>query len=149
MKTNHLPAKFKTALYVSWRAMKQRCLNPKNRGYSTYGGRGIRICEEWLDFSGFEAWAKANGHKDGLTLDRVDPNKNYEPCNCRWATAKEQSENRHNACFVTVDGVTLNVAEWSKLTGIFITTLYKRYHAGVRGKDFITKPRPLSKGSKL
>lgn len=76
----------------AWAGMKQRCLNPANPKYPDYGGRGIRVCERWLSFEGF---LEDMGEKpDGMSLDRIDVNGNYEPGNCRWATAKEQCDNR-------------------------------------------------------
>jgi len=144
-----MPAKFKHPLYVSWRAMKQRCLNPNCDAYQRYGARGITVCAEWMAFSAFEAWAKSNGWRRGLTIDRIDVDKGYAPKNCRWATPKQQAENQRSACLVTINGVTRNVRDWSAATGIFITTLYKRYHAGVRGPAFIAEPRPRSKGARL
>jgi hypothetical protein len=75
--------------------MRQRCNNPQNKDFGYYGGRGITICTEWLDdFANFQEWAMANGYRDDLTLDRINPDGNYGPENCRWATRAEQSRNR-------------------------------------------------------
>ena len=87
-------------LYHIWDGMKQRCYNPKNPAYKYYGGRGIRICAEWIsDYSVFREWAFANGYdpnakRGDCTIDRIDNDKGYEPSNCRWVDMKIQSQNK-------------------------------------------------------
>lgn len=82
-------------LYRIWKNMHSRCYNANVGNYSYYGGRGITICNEWLnDFSAFRAWALSHGYQDDLTIDRIDVNGNYYPDNCRWVTMKEQNANQ-------------------------------------------------------
>lgn len=80
-----------TRLYYTWEAMKARCCNPKHQKYRWYGGKGIRVCDEWLTFEGFRDWALANGYADNLTIDRKESDGNYEPANCQWLTKSENS----------------------------------------------------------
>lgn len=87
-----------TRLYIIWASMKQRCGNPKATEYSSYGGRGITVCEEWKnDVQKFVDWAITHGYASNLTIDRIDVNGNYEPDNCRWIPQAEQYSNMRNS----------------------------------------------------
>ena len=84
-----------TRLYNTWKGIKKRTLNPKDKAYTDYGGRGITICEEWKnDFMSFHDWAMSNGYSDELSIDRIDNDGNYEPNNCRWTTQIIQTRNQ-------------------------------------------------------
>lgn len=82
---------YQTKLYGVWQALKQRCLNPNHKSYHRYGGRGILLYPEWFDFVDFRDWALINGYKEGLSIDRVNNNGDYEPRNCQWITRNENS----------------------------------------------------------
>lgn len=114
-------------LYYIWRGMKERCYNKNNKNYPQWGGRGISICDEWInDYAVFRAWALKNGYDDSLSLDRIDVNSNYSPENCRWATYKEQARNKTNAVLLEYNGVKKPLAEWADDLGINYGTLYRR-----------------------
>lgn len=79
-------------LYTIWRNMKCRCLNRQHPAYSRYGGRGISVCDEWLNFTEFQRWALSSGYTDEMTIDRIDVDKGYEPGNCQWMTKSEHAK---------------------------------------------------------
>lgn len=86
----------KSAIYKRWCDIKTRCYNPRNKRWASYGGKGIRICDEWMDFPTFRTWALAAGFKPSLSIDRINPDGNYEPSNCEWVTSSENTR-RMNA----------------------------------------------------
>ena len=132
----------KTRLYAIWKAMKARCNNPKCKEYKWYGARGIRVCTEWeSDFIAFYEWTKENGYNETLSLDRINVNGNYEPSNCRWVTMKVQERNRRNNVFVTYNGETLTLSEWSEKTGICYPTLKWRYSKGLPLEKVFSKEK--------
>ena len=113
-----------------WSDIKQRCHNEKANCYKWYGGRGIKLCEEWMVFKNFYDWAVNNGYKKGLTLDRIDPNGDYSPDNCRWVTMKVQQNNRRNNKMLTINGVTKTMSEWSDEYGVDYRLVKSRIAAG-------------------
>lgn len=130
----------KTRLHRIWQNMKRRCDTPTVPCYDVYGGRGIKVCDEWIhDFTAFREWALANGYADNLTIDRIDPNGNYEPSNCKWSTRKGQSNNLRKNVTVEIKGEKHTLAEWSEISGIKYTTIYQRYMRGWHGKELLKK----------
>lgn len=113
-------------LYRIWRNMKQRCYNPKACKYNSYGGRGIKVCEEWMKYEAFHKWSMNNGYRDDLTLDRIDNNGDYCPENCRWVTRKQQARNTAQNHFITYQDKTKTLREWADEFGINYTTLSSR-----------------------
>lgn len=115
------------AIYSRWRAMRNRCYMKNSWQYKNYGGRGIGVCIEWrYTFEHFYYWALANGFDKSLYLDRVDNNNGYSPENCRWVTVRENNLNQRKAIFLTINGVTKGVIEWSEISGVSYSTLRHR-----------------------
>ena len=118
-------------LYNIWGNMIQRCYNKNHNKYKYYGEKGICINKEWKDdFSNFKEWSLNNGYKDNLTIDRMNNDKNYEPSNCQWVTMKEQNKNKSNNFFITINGETKLLEEWSIISGISRNTLKYRFKNG-------------------
>lgn len=116
-----------TKLYEVWYTMRRRCNCPNSKAYKYYGGKGITVCKEWdTDFSVFQKWAIENGYTEGLSIDRIDVTGNYEPSNCRWATRKEQSNNKTTTLKIEHKGETRTLSEWAEYLGIKLDTLYYR-----------------------
>ena len=118
-------------LYSIWDGMKVRCYAPTNKDYPRWGGRGVTVCDEWKnDYAKFREWAYANGYDDKLTIDRIDPNGNYEPDNCRWITNEAQQRNRRNAITIEWDGEPMALADWCEKYNVKYVTANKAYHKG-------------------
>lgn len=120
----------KTRIYKTYTDMIHRCHNPNNPEFKNYGSRGIKVCDEWLDkengVMSFYNWAINNGYKENLSIDRIDVNGNYCPENCRWATNKEQQNNKRNNCFLEYNGKILTIAQWSEILNIKASYIYKK-----------------------
>lgn len=120
----------KTRLYFVWHHMKNRCYRPETKQFKDYGGRGIKVCEEWHRFEPFRNWALSHGYRDDLTIDRIDVNGNYCPENCRFVDRKNQNRNRRNNHLLTYNGITLCMAEWAERVGLKRDTLKDRIYSG-------------------
>lgn len=118
-------------LHGVWFGIKSRCYNKNNQAYKNYGGRGIAVCNEWKDdFQAFYDWSMMNGYKEGLQIDRINNNGNYEPNNCRWVTNKVNCNNRRSNRYFTIDNVTHTIHEWCDILNINYKTLYSRLCRG-------------------
>ena len=118
-----------TKLYEVWKTMKQRCSNPNNIGYHNYGGRGIKVCDEWKNsYQVFYEWSMNNGYKEGLSIDRINNNGNYEPSNCRWADKFTQCNNTRQNKYIEINGVSKTIAQWSKDYNIPANVVRGRYY---------------------
>lgn len=117
----------RTRLYSIWRHMKHRCANINDKDYNYYGGKGIKVCKDWENYENFRDWAVSSGYDDTLTIDRINPNKDYEPNNCRWITSSENSArvvHTKSARFLDVDGELKNETQWAKEIGVVQQTIH-------------------------
>lgn len=133
-----------TRLYAIWDSMRQRCYNKNNKAYPNYGGRGISVCEEWNDYNNFKKWSIDSGYdinatRGKCTLDRIDVNSDYTPCNCRWVDMKSQSNNKRNTIVLSCGSVSHTLKEWSEITGIKYETLWARYNRCKSAEEILTK----------
>lgn len=138
MMSNIKHGKKGTRIYNIWIRMKVRCYNKNYDRYKDHGGRGIVMCDEWKhDFMTFYNWAMDNGYKEGLTIDRIDNDGNYEPNNCRWSTPKQQCNNRRTNIYLTYEGKTQTIAQWAEELGVKDSTMHCRYYRGWPTKDIL------------
>lgn len=138
-----------TRLFSIWDGMIDRCYHSYSIEYCNYGGRGVSVCSEWKDsFLAFYNWAMNNGYSENLTIDRIDVNGDYEPENCRWATYTQQARNRRNNHFVTLNGETKTLVEWSEIIGIKADTLWRRLSDGMDVERALTMPLQAHKSPK-
>ena len=138
--------KTETKLYSIYCGMKQRCYNPHYKYYNRYGGRGISICDEWLQsFDAFETWAYQNGYNPSLdghkqSIDRIKIDGDYSPDNCRWANQTEQVRNRSNTRWVPYDGKLINPYEFAEMFGITNRVyIYRHLDKGETGEEIVEK----------
>lgn len=122
----------RTYLYGLWQSIKRRCVHGTDKRAHRYKGRGITMYEPWLqDFAAFSAWVTTNLQErpEGYSLDRIDNDAGYAPGNLRWATAKQQQNNRANNRLIHFNGEIRTLSQWAELQGLKVTTLYQRLYA--------------------
>lgn len=125
----HSKGGVKTATYCIWSLIKTRCHKVGGRDYNAYGGRGIFVCDRWLN--NFPAFLADMGERpSGMSLDRIDNDGPYSPDNCRWATQWQQNRNKHNTRRITFGGETLCITDWAARQGLCLPTLGKRLRKG-------------------
>jgi hypothetical protein len=129
-----------TATYRSWVAMRRRCHDPGDKDYPSYGGRGVTVCERWGAFENF--LADMGERPPGATLDRF-PRKdgNYEPGNCRWASARDQANNRRDNHLLTIGDDTASLTEWARRSGLSTRCIWHRLRRGLAGRDLLAPSR--------
>jgi hypothetical protein len=148
-------------LYSIWQQMKTKCNNPNHRSYHLYGGKGVKVWKEWEDdVLSFYLWGKDTGYKDGMALELKDPNQDFAPWNCKWATREERYKalgekykdrrgtnpvGRKPVYELEIDGVEKSIKNWAEESGISYTTILHRFKRGVKGKDLI---KPLDNRGK-
>lgn len=123
-----------TLAYRSWQRMRDRCSDPANDYWHLYGGRGIKVCERWQDF---EAFFADMGERPSVrhSIDRIDNNGNYEPGNCRWATAVEQMNNTRANRVIDFDGMRMSVSAWAEFTGLTAAGITGRLNRGQSAEE--------------
>lgn len=124
--------------YASWTAMRRRCLSPNSANYYLYGGRGIRVCKRWDQFEAF--LADMGDRPRGTSLDRIDVDGDYEPGNCRWATRREQGNNRRPCKYLTYNGRTQTVTRWAEELGVPRGAIYQRLKRGWSADQCLLRP---------
>ena len=148
MKTHGLR---KHPLYKTWVEMRYRCENPRKHNYKYYGGRGIKVCLRWMDFAKFVE--DMGPRPDGMTLDRIDLNKDYSPQNCRWASKETQMNNMSSNRVLVVDGAAKTMTEWSRVWMVPVGTIWMRLKLGWDVSDAVKRTvarhRPYERASRI
>ena len=143
---NRYPKKEYKRLYEIYHGIKKRCYNKNCDRYKDYGGRGVSMCDEWLNdgVDSFIDWAFANGYADNLTIDRIDNDGNYEPSNCRWVTNRENCLNKRKTLCVEYKGVTKPLKIWCDELGLNYDNMHDRiYKRGMSVEDAFEKEKMI------
>lgn len=149
IETSTTHGKTGTRLHRIWRGMKIRCSDKNSKDYKDYGAKGVIVCDEWLGKDGFQTfydWAMANGYQDNLSIDRINPNGNYEPSNCRWADNIQQANNKRNNHYVEDNGEILTIAQLARKHKVSPQYFYKLMNKGVSITKTIERADRLSRG---
>ena len=139
----------KTRLNNLYHTIKGRCYSKSHPSYKNYGGRGIKMCSEWLGehgFENFEKWANSTGYDESAkrgdcTIDRIDVNGDYEPSNCRWITNKKQCNNKRDNRYIELNGEVHSFTEWCDKYGVTTTSVYYRMEKGMSFEEALKAPR--------
>lgn len=136
-----------TEIYLKWCGMKSRCHNQNEKSFEYYGGRGIRVCKEWLDdFDSFYDWSIKNGWQKGYSIERINVNGNYCPENCEWIQLLDQAKNKTNTIYAELNGERKRLLEWCEELGINPKTVYNRINQqGMTPEEAITYKRKRGK----
>ncbi|MDK2600564.1 hypothetical protein QO179_24015 [Bacillus stercoris] len=129
-------------MYKIWSGMKSRCLQKTNPSYSNYGGRGISIYGDWLEYESFRNWALLNGYNDeeDLSIERINVNGHYEPLNCEWIPKKKQSQNKRNTIYITMNGRTMTLKDWCLVLNLRYQSVWSRINRyGYTPEEALTK----------
>lgn len=136
----------KKKLQGVWQMMKRRCFYPDYPKYVSYGARGITMCKEWLNFKNFMEWSLTNGYEVGLSIDRIDNDKDYCPQNCRWVDRYVQQNNMRSNRFLEMNGEKHTVSEWARITHINRRNIYYRLNKGWSTERALTIPTRIKRG---
>ena len=135
----------KNRLYRIWSEMKRRCENSDRPNYRNYGGRGIKVCQEWKNsFETFKEWALNNGYSDELSIDRIDNAGNYEPSNCHWVTVKAQANNKRSNNLIAYKGEKHTLAQWCEIFGLDYSVVYMRLY-----RNHLSFEEAIKKGNRV
>lgn len=129
-----------TAIYKVWTGIKQRCTNPNNIGWKNYGGRGILICDKWLDFGGFLN-DMGGSYSPGLSIERIDNNGPYCKSNCKWATINEQAYNKRSTRYIQCGGIEMLAKDWAEVMGVTPHLIFSRLSSGWSEDRAIRQPK--------
>ena len=131
-----------TRIYTIWCSMKRRCYAATSQNYYKYGGRGIDICDEWInDPVAFYTWSINNGYADDLSIDRIDNDKGYSPGNCRWTTNDVQARNKRNNHYLIFNGKSMTIKDYSTLVNICEKTIRRNLRKGLTPDEIYQKLR--------